>query len=105
MKFNIDDYVGKYVMHCRTQEDADMFCEYLSSVGKTWRGGTRYVGHTNYHMYGDSMCYDFQNGQYCHVEYFIDHGYEILEFDDFIFDDYEADIQFSFDEMFGGEDE
>lgn len=29
MKFNIDDYKGKYVMHCKTEEEAIDFANYL----------------------------------------------------------------------------
>ena len=32
MKFNIDDYKGKYVMHCKTKEEVESFRKYLSSV-------------------------------------------------------------------------
>jgi hypothetical protein len=33
MMFNIDDYKGKYVMHCKTEEEAEVFCRYLVSIG------------------------------------------------------------------------
>ena len=29
MKFNFDDYKGKYVMHCKTREEARSFCDYF----------------------------------------------------------------------------
>jgi hypothetical protein len=29
MNFNIDDYKGKYVMHCKTKEEARSFCDYF----------------------------------------------------------------------------
>lgn len=35
MRFNIEDYKGKYVMHCKTEEEAEDFCIYLDSIGRT----------------------------------------------------------------------
>jgi len=32
MKFNIDDYKGNYVMHCKSLEEATDFCNYLDNV-------------------------------------------------------------------------
>ena len=39
MKFNIDNYKGKYVMHCKTEEEAKIFCKYLHSIGRMWNNG------------------------------------------------------------------
>ena len=105
MKFNIDDYTGMVVMHCKTRECAKEFCEYLSSIGKTWRGGTSYNVRTNFDMYEARTCYNFQSGQYGSIEYFTENNYTILEVEYFFFYDFDVYIHFSFDEMFGGADE
>lgn len=34
MKFNINKYMGNYAMHCKTEEEAKIFCRYLDSVGR-----------------------------------------------------------------------
>ena len=39
MRFNIEDYKGNYVMHCKTEEEAEIFCKYLHSIGRTWSTG------------------------------------------------------------------
>ena len=36
MRFNIEDYKGKYAMHCKTEEAAKDFCNYLDSLGRKW---------------------------------------------------------------------
>lgn len=36
MKFNINKYEGNYAMHCKTEEEAKIFCRYLDSVGRKW---------------------------------------------------------------------
>lgn len=46
MKFNIDDYKGKYAMHCKTEEEARDFCNYLHSIGRVWNSGGDYLGDT-----------------------------------------------------------
>ena len=42
MKFNLDDYKGKYCMHCKTLEEAINFCKFLDDNGRTWQDGDSY---------------------------------------------------------------
>lgn len=48
MKFNINKYEGNYAMHCKTEEEAKIFCRYLDSVGRRWADGTSYMSMTNW---------------------------------------------------------
>ena len=41
-KFNIDEWQGKYVMYCETQEELFKFYDYLHSVGRKWSRGSSY---------------------------------------------------------------
>ena len=50
MKFNIEDYKGKYAMHCKTEEEAKDFCAYLGGIGRKWCDGGSY-DRTNYQRY------------------------------------------------------
>lgn len=43
MKFNINKYEGNYAMHCKTEEEAKIFCRYLDSVGRKWVDGDLYL--------------------------------------------------------------
>jgi hypothetical protein len=84
MKFNIKDYEGDYVMHCKTEKEAKNFCEYLNSIGKTWWRGGSYVKDNKYDDYTNQTAYNFNDGTYQNVPYFVEEGYTILEWSDFM---------------------
>ena len=86
MKFNIDNYKGKYVMHCKTEEEARNFCNYLHSVGRKWCVGTSYLTCTNYQRYKELTAYEFNEGSMCYVDYYKSpsENYTILEWEDFM---------------------
>lgn len=83
MMFNIDDYKGKYVMHCKTEEEAKDFCNFLHSQGREWYTGESYFNETYWNDYEESTCYEFNEGFYCSKRYFKEKGYTILEMEDF----------------------
>ena len=84
MKFNIDDYKGKYVMHCKTEEEAIDFCKYLHSIGKKWCSGISYLDSTCWHCYTTDTIYNFNTDSYCDIKYAKRHHYTILEWSDFM---------------------
>lgn len=87
MKFNINKYEGNYAMHCKTEEEAKIFCRYLNSVGRRWGSGHSYISMTNRDDYGPNTCYSFNSGTYCDKIYYLTHNrYTILEFSDFEWD-------------------
>ena len=83
MMFNIDDYKGKYVMHCKTEEEAKDFCNFLHSQGREWSTGESYFNETYWNDYEESTCYEFNEDLYCSKRYFKEKGYTILEMEDF----------------------
>lgn len=87
MKFNINKYMGNYAMHCKTEEEAKIFCRYLDSVGRRWGSGLSYISMTNWDDYGPNTCYSFNSGTYCDKIYYLTRNcYTILEFSDFEWD-------------------
>ena len=84
MRFNIEDYKGKYVMHCKTEEEAEIFCKYLHSIGRTWNNGDSYLSKSYWDSYKESTCYNFNNGTYGVKQYCEEEGYIILEMEDFM---------------------
>lgn len=84
MKFNIDDYKGKYAMHCKTEEEAKDFCRYLDSIGRHWINGKDYAKETYYENYGRESCYNFNCGSFCSLSYYLNLDYTILEWSDFM---------------------
>lgn len=83
MIFNIKDYPGKVVMHCKTEKEARDFCEYLDSAGYRWCSGVRYTEKLSWRTYRERTCFSFNRGTFCDLEYFLEDGYEILEWSDF----------------------
>lgn len=84
MKFNINDYKGKYVMHCKTEAEANDFCAYLDSIGKRWRSGSRYTDNTYYDRYLEDTAYEFNTDQFDDIHCSRKDGYTILEWEDFM---------------------
>lgn len=84
MKFNIDDYKGRYVMWCKTEEEARDFCRYLDSVGRRWVDGDRYTEIIRYEDYGKRTCYNFNHGFVGGLPCYADLGFTILEWSDFM---------------------
>ena len=83
MKFDINNYKGRYVMHCKTDEEAKVFCDYLHSKGKMWNINIPYKHHTNWNYHTVKTCYNFNEGFYDTIDHYIGVGYTILEFSDF----------------------
>ena len=81
-KFNINDYKGDYVMHCDTEEKANVFCKYLDSVGKKWNNGWSYLKTNAWDNYEEDICYSFNYGGFCRYNWCCN-DYTILEFDNF----------------------
>lgn len=76
MKFNIDDYKGKYVMHCKTEEEAIEFLDYMKQIGRP-------LNYSAWCCYGEYASF-FNNGTWCTKEYAVAEGYTILEWSDFM---------------------
>lgn len=84
MKFNINDYKGKYVMHCKTEKEAIDFCKYLYSIGKRWNNVTSYLNNTEWDKYGTDTVYLFNSDLVSSIYYAKRQNYTILEWSDFM---------------------
>lgn len=82
MKFNINEYKGKYAMHCKTEKEAKIFGKYLHSVGRKWQDGDNYVEYTGWGFYRENTIYIFNEGHRGNLGRDRDQ-YKILEFSDF----------------------
>lgn len=92
--FNISDYSeGLYCMHCVTTEEAELFLDYLSSVGRCFRSGDKYSDPTMRAQsleYGENTCYFFNEGAYGDISTAIEDNFNILEFSDFDWSGFES---------------
>ena len=89
MKFDIKNYPGKYVMHCKNQAELKCFIEYLIANGcSNW---TPY--HDNSCYYGKNVYY-FNNRCWSSLQYAKSQGYTILEWSDFMYNEFtKADLR------------
>lgn len=71
MKFNIDNYRGKYAMHCKTKEEAKNFRDYMVKIGQPTLTSLR-------HYYGEYVNF-FNRDTWDTKEYAEKNGYTILE--------------------------
>ena len=86
MKFHIDDYKGKYAMHCKTKEEAEDFCRYLDSIGQKWKYGISYIRKTFWNNWESETAYDFNSADFGRVSDYKNNGYKILEWSNFMND-------------------
>ena len=86
MKFNLDDYKGKYAMHCKTEEEAEIFCAFLHKNGKKWSTKDSYLKDTCWSFFKEKTCYFFNKGTYDKIQTCIVQDYVILEWEDFMKD-------------------
>lgn len=94
MKFNIDDYNGTYVMHCKTVEEDKSFREYLHSVGRKWFDGDSYLSVSRWHLLKNATCYNFNINKYDSIDYYKGKNFTILEWSDFMNNEFtKADLK------------
>jgi hypothetical protein len=84
MKFNINDYKGKYVMHCKTEEEAKDFLAHLDSTGRKWNSDISYLTYTHWEDNQPDTVYYFNEGQCGSMNYAKRLNYTILEWEDFM---------------------
>ena len=84
MKFDINNYKGKYAMHCKTEEEARDFCNYLHSIGRKWNGNYNYLNHTYWSTWRENTVYYFNDDMYGEYQYALKDNYTVLEWEDFM---------------------
>lgn len=88
MKFDINNYKGKYVMHCKTLEEAKEFCNYINSLGVT-----DYNALISFNMYSGGICYNFNQGTHATKNHYKNNDFTILEWSDFTTEFTKADLK------------
>lgn len=86
MKFNLNDYKGNYVMHCKTKEEAESFCRFLHQNGRRWWDRISYLEYDFWDSYERDTVYYFNEGAFQDIEYAKGEGYTVLEWSDFMED-------------------
>lgn len=86
-KFELDKYKDNFCMHCDTEEKAKIFLKFLHKYDRNWILGDSYLSKTNWEVYKENTCYNFNDGTYCSLVQSKQKKYTILEFDDFNWDE------------------
>lgn len=87
-KFRLEDYKGRYVMHCDTEEKAKIFCRLLHVKGCSWADCCMYIDDTHYSLDKEKTCYEFGSGLHGNLDDYKGMGFVILEFDEFDWSEY-----------------
>ena len=74
-------------MHCKTELQAKIFCNYLDSQGLTWINAEKYSIDNYFNIYKDKTLYYFNEGTYGKLTEEAKEEDYILEFDDFDWSD------------------
>lgn len=85
-KFNWDEFKNKgnkIAVHCKTYEEAKDFCWKMHEQGMRWFTKERYSEKIEYAIYEEKTCYT-GGGTFGPLFHFIDEGYEILEWSDYM---------------------
>jgi len=80
-KFRLEDYEGYFAIHCQTVFEVEIFEEYIN---KKFNGN--YNLKKRYSCYNENTCYRMQDNKriaYAPVNFCLNHGWQVLEFDDF----------------------
>ncbi len=88
-KFKLEDYPGKYVMHCNTEEKALAFCKFLHENGRNWVSNRSYLKCNHFEIFEKYTIYYFNKDDFGCLDFAKSEGYNVLEFDDFDWIDYE----------------
>ena len=93
MKFNLDNYKGRYAMHCKTEEEAKGFCKYLHEHGRKWRSGSSYSDKICWTTCKHHTVYLFNEGTWETIDRCRKEDYTILEWSDFMNSFTKADLK------------
>lgn len=74
------DSKKKLVIHCKTLEEAIIFCKASDKLGKTWSSGASYLDQTHWDRHEFETCYD-NEGTYSPKFWYQENGYEVLIFE------------------------
>lgn len=75
------DSKEKLVIHCKTLEEAKIFCKASNKLGKTWSNKKSYLDQTDWEVHRADTCYT-NEGTYSPEFWYQENGYKVLNFED-----------------------
>ena len=80
-KFTFEGYKrGDFVVNLRTQEEADLFADYLDKKGEGWRGGESYKDETYWLYNKENTCYNGKGKMYASVDFYKEKNKTVIPF-------------------------
>lgn len=71
----------KLFINCKTEEQANIFCQESDKLGKKWCLGDSYLSRNNWEVHKEETCYT-NGGTYCFKPWCQYNDYKILNFED-----------------------
>lgn len=95
----------KFAVQVHTKEDAIAFLSFMMQNYPqkmvNWRLDNHHFGHYSTTCYAPWLNVDDSRMKYCNVEFYVDHGYEVVQFEDLVYREItESDEPLDF--LFGG---
>lgn len=82
--FDFGAWKGKNVcMHCKTEEEAEDFCNEMDKAGLMWSTGISYLEMNCFNVYNEQTCYYFNRGTYVDIGNSKTREDQILEWSDY----------------------
>ena len=72
----------KTVVHCDTEEKANILLKWAHDQGYEWCSGTSYLADNEYKIHNQYTCYNLFRNKVCNKQYYENEGYYILKFND-----------------------
>ncbi len=82
-RFRFQDYKGKYVMHCKTEDEAIAFCKFMHEDGRKWWTEDSYLDDFKWSENEELTCYNFNIGDFDSLSCYKFFNFLILEYSDF----------------------
>ncbi len=82
-RFRFEDYKGRCVMHCKTEDEAIAFCKFMHEDGRKWHTDKSYLEDNFYKMNTKYTCYNFNDGRFDDISLYRKLHYTILKYSDF----------------------
>ena len=80
----LENYQGRYVMHCPEEWQAKLFGEFRAQQHAIRGNKMDEFMHKTYNVHGKDTCYELNSSFYADLNYYKGAGYTILEISDFI---------------------
>ena len=66
------------VFHCETEEIANTLLGIADNLGYKWCNSESFLDHNQWNSYGNSTCYDIDDGEFCFLQFYNVRHYNVI---------------------------